>query len=519
MKWMLVHACLACLLWTPAFAAGGQDPIVITTLGAIRGTDGIVQAWKGIPYAAPPVGALRWRPPQPAAGWTGVRDATRFGNDCMQAPWIVSSGQAFSEDCLTVNVWAAKPRTPAGRPVLVFIYGGAFIGGTSGYPIYDGERLAADGAVVVSLNYRVGIFGFLAHPGLTAESPMHASGNYGLLDQIAALRWIKANVSAFGGDPHRVTVFGESAGAASIAMLMTSPLARGLFEGAIIESPVLPQLATLPAAEAGGARLSTDIAALRARSAQSLLEHNTDFYPLPASSVLTLSFPAPIVDGYCLPAQPRAAYAAGRIPAIPTLVGINADEGRMFLPEAGKTTLHAYRDWLQATFGKSAPTLTLQYPATDDASARSAWSAASGDGTFAEAARSIARGMSRHEPRTYAYLFTRSVQDLPPVPTHSEELQFVFGTLDVPGFTGRPTPDAADRRLSEVMRHAWVRFAATGNPNGAGLVAWPAYAAATDPYLEFGTEIRTGAARHALGLDAFTRFFDAAHQGGPAAAP
>ena len=265
--------------------------------GALAG-EGVV-AFKGIPYAAPPVGDLRWRPPSSPASWNGVRDGSHFGDDCMQTPYVIPTGQKASEDCLTVSVWTGSDYRKARRPVMVFFYGGAFIGGSSAYPLYDGARLAHEGVVVVGFNYRVGIFGFLAHPQLTAESVQHASGNYGLMDQVAALKWVRDNIEAFGGDPQRVTAFGESAGASSIAVLMTSPLAAGLFQRAIIQSPTLPPLASLAAAEAAGAGVGTDVAALRKLDAAQLLTYNDRFFPRSSQrSAGSMGFPAPIVDGY-----------------------------------------------------------------------------------------------------------------------------------------------------------------------------------------------------------------------------
>jgi para-nitrobenzyl esterase len=264
-----------------------------------------IVSFKGIPYAAPPIGPLRWRPPQPPLSWLGVRDATRFGADCMQTPYVISTAQKTSEDCLTLSVWTAAHYRNARRPVMVFIYGGAFIGGSAAYPLYDGAKLAAEGVVVVGFNYRVGIFGFLAHPQLSAESAQKTSGNYGLLDQIAALKWVKANIAEFGGDPARVTVFGESAGAVSIALLMTSPLARGLFEQAILQSAVVLPLAGLTEAEQSGAAVGAKIDALRQLSAEQLLTHNGDFFPRATHNVMAMTFPSPIVDGYVLPVQPR----------------------------------------------------------------------------------------------------------------------------------------------------------------------------------------------------------------------
>ncbi|HEY0767777.1 MAG TPA: carboxylesterase family protein, partial [Steroidobacteraceae bacterium] len=277
-------AALALLSSAPAAAATGLPAhrVIETNSGAVAGSGNDVLAFKGIPFAAPPVGSLRWRPPQPPLPWQGVRDATRFGEDCVQTPYVIPTGQGVSEDCLTINVWTSAHGTGRHRAVMVFIYGGAFVGGSSAYPLYDGVKLAALGVVVVSFNYRAGIFGFLAHPMLSAESPEHASGNYGLLDQIAALKWVRTNIEAFGGDPGRVTVFGESAGAVSIAVLMTSPLVRGLFRQAILQSPALPPLAGLAAAERSGATIDADLAVLRRLSAEQLLARNGDFFPRPA---------------------------------------------------------------------------------------------------------------------------------------------------------------------------------------------------------------------------------------------
>ena len=489
----------------PMARAQTTGPTVRTTLGTVVGTEGAVRSWKGIPFARPPVGELRWKPPQPAIPWKGARDARRFGNDCMQSPWILSSGQSVSEDCLTLNVWA--PRRSGGRrlPVLVFIYGGAYLGGTGGYAFYNGERLAADGAVVVNFHYRVGVFGFLAHPLLTAESPVHASGNYGLLDQIAALKWIRANIAAFGGDPRRVTVFGESAGAVSIACLMASPLAAGLFDGAILQSPVLPTLVTLGEGEAAGTRLGRDLVALRAMNAGELLMYNPDFFAPTPHRIMTASFPAPILDGYSLPVQPRQAFISGPVHAVPTIVGVMADEGRNVVSDEMPVTLASYREWLEVTFGSRAAEFARLYPASDDQTARQALALASGQGAFDESARTIARGVAAHQRRTYSYLFSRSLQGLPPAATHSEDLWYVFGTLDQPGFTRRPAANQDDWALSARIRAAWIRFARTGDPNGAGLPSWPAYDG-TDPYLEFGDVIRPGVGRHTQELDAFTRF-------------
>jgi carboxylesterase type B/inosine-uridine nucleoside N-ribohydrolase len=473
-------------------------PIVQTTGGAVAGSEGNVRAFKGIPYAAPPIGSLRWRPPQPPVPWQGVRDASRFGEDCEQVPYVIPTGQSASEDCLTVNVWTPAHRSGERLPVMVFVYGGGFIGGSAAYPLYDAAKLAAHGVVVVSFNYRVGVFGFLAHPQLSQESPQHASGNYGLLDQIAALNWVKANIAAFGGDAGRVTAFGESAGAVSIAVLMTSPLAHGLFSQAILHSPTLPPLASLAAAERRGAALGSDVVALRQVSAAELLTHNGEFFVPQTRKIMPFPFPAPIVDGYVVPRQPRAVFQDGVAHAVPAIVGIAADEGRMF---TANETVAGYQAWLRDAFAPVADQLLRLEPATTDASARTAVATLRGDATFGESARLIARGIAPHQPRTFFYLFSHSVAGAAQPATHSEILPFLFGSLDEPSFIRHPPAEDADWQLSAAIMQAWTRFAERGDPNGADLPHWPAYERGGDPYLEFGTAIRAGHAYHKTQLD------------------
>jgi para-nitrobenzyl esterase len=503
--WVMLAASLASLLSLTAVAAPAQPaPVVGTTAGAVSGTGGEILTFKGIPYAAPPTGPLRWRPPQPPASWPGVRDATGFGDDCMQTPYVIPTGQRASEDCLTVSVWTPARARGAPRPVMVFIYGGAFIGGSCAYPLYDATRLAAQGVVVACFNYRVGIFGFLAHPLLSAESPRRSSGNYGLLDQLAALEWVRANIAAFGGDPHRVTVFGESAGAVSIALLMTSPLARGLFAQAILQSPVVPPLASLAAAERSGAAVDADLGALRRAGAAQLLVHNGDFFPPSTHNVMAVAFPAPIVDGYVVRRQPRSAFRNGDVNAVPAIVGISADEGRMF---TAAQSVASYQAWMREKFGSLADRLLQLNPAATDAAATGASATILGDATFGESARLIARGIAQHQPGTFAYVFSRSVAGGTHPATHSEELPFVFGSLTAPSFIRHPAPDHTDLELSATLLRTWARFAASGDPNGPGLPRWPAFDRATEPYLEFGTDIRAGRAWHQRQLDALESFY------------
>jgi para-nitrobenzyl esterase len=491
-----------------SLSTAADGPVVVTRAGAVRGSAGYPEVYRGIPYAAPPVGRLRWHAPMPAKHWAGVRDGTRFGNDCMQAPWIVSSGVPFSEDCLTLNVWTPAHGAGLRRPVIVYLYGGGFIGGSGAYALYDGGALAREGVIVVNLNYRVGVLGFLAHPALAAESPRRASGNYGLMDQIAALEWIQRNIAAFGGDPTRVTIFGESAGAVSVAMLLVSPRAKGLFQTAILQSTTVPWLSGKADAEAAGARLGADIEALRKVPAEQLLAHNFDFFPHSSYEFLDLEFPSPTIDGDLISEQPRSAFARGAINPAVVVVGYNADEGGMFMPADRKQTKASYEAWATKHFQALAPAVLAVTPALDDAVAQGAMSAVLGDAVFNESGRMVARAAARAGLRTYAYLFTKSVANRPPVPWHSESVRYVFGTLDAGGFVPwRPAADAGDHILSRTMRRYWARFATRGDPNGAGLPHWPAYDPLTDPYLEFSEPVRAGAGFRREALDLAERYW------------
>ena len=507
MMWLRVVS-ISVLAVAALQASAAAGPVVTTRAGAVRGVAGYPDVFRGIPYAAPPVGRLRWHAPVPARPWTGVRDATHFGNDCMQAPWIVSSGVPFSEDCLTLNIWTPAHGAGARLPVIVYLYGGGFIGGSGAYALYDGGALAREGVVVVNLNYRVGVLGFLAHPGLAAESPRHASGNYGLMDQVAALRWIHDNIAAFGGDPSRVAIFGESAGAVSVAMLLVSPQAKGLFQTAILQSTTIPVLSRQADAEAAGARRGAEIDALRKVPAQQLLAHNFAFFPHSPYELMDMEFPSPTLDGDLLPEQPRSAFARGAINPSVVVVGYNADEGGMFMPADQKQTKASYEGWVAKHFRTLAPDVLRITPASDDAAAQGAMSRVLGDAVFNESGRMVARAAARAGLRTYAYLFTKSVANRPPAPWHSESVRYVFGTLDAPGFVPwRPAADAGDHILSRTMRRYWARFASRGDPNGAGLPYWPAYDLRTDPYLEFAEPVHAGAGFRHDALDLAERYW------------
>jgi para-nitrobenzyl esterase len=481
---------------------------VRTTQGVVEGTvtqDG-VQAWLGIPFAAPPVGELRWKPPQPAAVWPGIFSATHFAPSCIQP--LRDHGIAYyvgddpiAEDCLYLNVWAPPRAAHEPKlPVIVYIYGGSFVAGSSRKPLYVGDRLAAKGAVVVGLNYRLGALGFMALPELSAESPAHASGNYGLLDQIAALRWVKANIAAFGGDPDRVTIMGQSAGAISIALLQTSPLANGLFQrivalsGSPYSSPTTDRTPTLGEGETQGKALQAklgvnDLAALRR---------------MPADKFVTAQGPyvAPIIDGLAITRAPFAVYAAHEQADVPVLLGTVRDEA--LSPLASVTTLAAYRAAVGRMFAEKAHAVMKLYPATDDAKARDAARALAHDVGFSTIMRSWARIQSADgKAPVYAYWFDRrhpytsgvAFTDLDPLTTginHTDDVPYWLGTFD--SLNGpRRTRDWTrhDRDMSDRMQAALVTFAASGNPNTRTLgIDWPRYDPTGERMIAFGDTTR-----------------------------
>ena len=468
-------------------AADAPAPVAQTTGGLVAGTGGDVRSFKGIPFAAPPIGPLRFKPPQPAAGWTGTRDATAFGPECIQ---FGPPGTVMSEDCLTANVWtSAAPG--AGAPVMFWIYGGGYAVGGSSYPVYDGTALARHGVVVISFNYRLNVFGFLAHPQLSAESPNHTSGNYGVLDILAALRWARDNARAFGGDPGNITIMGESAGAGAVSALLSMPRTHGMYRRAIMESaPVFRPELTLAQAEAAGTALAAgaDIAALRALPAADLLHRAPALDPDTRSDLpITLG---PIADGYVLQDE-RATYAAGKQNIVPIIVGNNASEGSFFARGVPVKTLDMYAAALQKRFGAAAAEARTLWPAATDADALAAESTIVGDLDINTGVRKMAIAMAQHEPGVYRYLFTRARAGK--VPGHTDELPYVFGTPTVNGL-GLPGPpfDAVDAAVSETMLTLWTNFAKTGNPNPPGTAVWPPYTVKDDRFIVFGDTTTTG---------------------------
>jgi para-nitrobenzyl esterase len=446
-------------------------------LAGVRDAATGVRAYLGVPFAAPPVGALRWRPPAPVLPWDGVRRADRFAPQCVQpgraadSVYAEFSGvQPMSEDCLCLNLWTPAAAADEALPVMVWIHGGAFQQGSAANPVFVRGDLAQQGVVLVTINYRLGPFGFMAHPELSAEAG-GSSGNYGLLDMAAALRWVQRNVAAFGGDPAKVTVFGQSAGGHGVVALMASPEARGLFRHAIAQSFGISPTEDLAAGEAQGLGFAggDSIASLRALSADALLQR----YLAQGARFM------PIVDGRFLTRTLAQTFEAGEQQAVPFLTGWNRDEGTAF-PAAASA--EAFRAQLKQRFGERAGAAEAFYPAADDAQAAASSRALFGDGLFAGGVHAAARAQALRAP-TYVYHFVhmqpfrpgQRYREADPATAlgvfHSSEYPYVFGT------TRELTRDwgAEDDRMTALMQGCWTRFAKTGNPNGEGLPHWPLF--------------------------------------------
>lgn len=470
-----------------AGAAAFAADVVHTEAGNVEGTasaDAKIRIFRGVPFAAPPVGDLRWQAPQHVQGWTGVRKAVEFGPRCMQGH--IYSDMIFrdsgpSEDCLYLNVWTPASSADARLPVMVWIYGGGFAAGAGSEPRQDGENLARQGVVVVNFNYRLGIFGFFSHPDLAKESGHNASGNYGLLDQVAALQWVRNNIAAFGGDPGKVTIFGESAGSFSVSALMASPLSRDLFQGAIGESGAFfgktlnaKSLSDSEKADAKFAQtaLGTDsLKALRGKSADELLQA-----ALKEKNAIRF---VPNIDGYFLPEPAAAIYESGKQAHVPLLAGWNADEGSYHtIFEDQKPTAQGFEAWARKHFGDKASEILRLYPAATDEEAKASAQALAGDQFIGYSTwKWINMQLKTGKAAVYRYRF----EDAPPNATddqgesrgayHSAEIEFVFDVLPSKNLPWRPE----DRKLSDEMATYWANFAKRGNPNGEGLVEWPPY--------------------------------------------
>ena len=471
----------AAILLTVSFflsSLTGRAAPVPTETGLVAGTieEGI-QTFRGIPYAAPPTGELRWKPPQPAAHWEGIYQADHFGAHPVQSVQygdMIFRDAGPSEDCLTLNVWCPTADPGAKLPVMVWIYGGGFQGGGSSEARHDGHNLAKKGVIVVSMNYRLGVFGFLAHPALTGESEHHASGNYGLLDQAAALAWVRRNIAAFGGDPQRLTIFGESAGSFSVSALMASPLSRDLVQGAIGESgaffrKTLAAL-SLDEAEKNGLKLAESIGApsladLRAKSVDDLLK-----------AVKATGAPhfGPVVDGWYLPKPVHEIYAAGEQAHVPLLAGWNADEHST--AESNSTTVETFIKEAKKQFGEDAEKFLALYPATSLTETHASAAALASDQFIASATwRWLEwQTLTGGGKPVYRYRFDRVI----PQPAgesargayHAGEIEYVFNNL---AYKQLPFTED-DHHLAEQMSSYWTNFAKNGDPNAPGLPEWPA---------------------------------------------
>jgi para-nitrobenzyl esterase len=468
----------------PASAGVESAPIVHAPAGAVQGrTEGALNVFKGIPYALPPVGAARWSAPQAMPDWEGVREAHDFGPVCMQnarAGESVYSQEigAMSEDCLTLNIWA--PKDAQNAPVLVWIHGGALVAGASSEMLYDGARLAEEGVVVVSINYRLGVLGFLAHAELSAESPRGVSGNYGLLDQIEALRWVERNIGAFGGDAGNVTIAGESAGALSVMYLMIAPDARGLFAKAIsqsgymISTPALKQSVQGEySAEAVGAYIGAqlnapDIAALRALDASALVSGAA------AARYVTTA----TIDGVVLPGQMVDVFKSGQQAPVPMIAGFNSGEIRTLtvLAPPVPATAAEYESAIRERYRDLADDFLALYPSSD---MQESIYATTRDGLYGWSAVEMAMGQTAIGAPGYLYLWDHGYPAMEQAGLHAfhaSELPYMFGNLSRTPPNWPPVPDSAEERaLADMMVDYWTSFARSGIPAAAQAPAWPAY--------------------------------------------
>ena len=490
---LAIHLAALTVVTTAAFAS---NPLKIKTdKGKVEGTlttDGQVRAFKGIPYAAPPVGNLRWQPPQPPAKWFGTLTAHDFGHRCILAnafPDMVFHDPGPSLDCFTLNVWTPAHAHPGSLPVMVWVYGGGFVAGSTSEARQDGQFLAHRNVVIVSMNYRLGIFGFFAHPALTAESPHHASGNYGLLDQAAALAWVKRNITAFGGDPNNITLFGESAGSFSVSSQMASPISRNLLAKAIGESGAAFHSSSLgypPLAKAEQDDAAFALAAFHTSSLADLRKLSPDDLVHAATAHTTPPPPrfGPDVDGYFLPQSVPDIYAAGQQAHIPLLAGWNADEARArVILSPIKTTVATFTAQAQNDFGPDASKFLAVYPTTTDAEAtRSAGDYASDHFIVYSTWAWLEAQVKTGQAPVYRYRLDLGSPGDTHHPAaigafHSDDIEYVFGTLDSrDGATWRPE----DRALSDQIQQYWTNFARNGDPNAPNLPTWPTYAPATN---------------------------------------
>ena len=499
-RWVYAIVCLLLFSPLPTQCAEPITPVLQVESGKLTGlvldqASGL-SVFRGIPYAAPPVGELRWRPPRTLATWKGVRACNQFS----AIPWQRRTGTSKkSEDCLYLNVWTTAAGKQARLPVMVWIHGGGLNKGWGHIGKYDGSAFARQGVVLVSINYRLGPLGYLAHPALSAESDQGVSGNYGFLDQIASLEWVRQNIAAFGGDPDNVTIFGESAGGTSVAVLSVSPRARGLFHRAILQSPWMfgftsslaePNTMELkrptgsfPGAEELGSRWANKfvagegaaaLAQLRKMSAQELVDAG--------------SYDARVtVDGWLLPGRPVELFAQGKQADVPMMIGTTRNEGNYFIRYVGSKSRTEFEEKLNRFYGHAGGDVARLYPGDSAQELTGAGCLFCTDSWFLQPSRRMLQGMRHVKSAAYQYMFARSSKSYPKLGApHAVELAYVFDTLN------EKTASTEDRQLAQTMNRCWAQFARTGNPNAAGLPTWPTYTMEQRQYLVLDHEITQG---------------------------
>lgn len=506
MKKLIVCVLLLFLTSCASTTSVGVQTELGKITGKLSGEDPVVTIYKGIPYAAPPVDQLRWKPPQPVKPWQGVKAMNKFGNTCLQRKgW--GSNKSMSEDCLYLNVWTPAKAENEKMPVMFWIHGGGFTGGSGNL---NGKPLAERGVVVVSINYRLGPLGFFAHPLLSKESDNGVSGNYGILDMVQALKWVQTNIAQFGGDKDNVTIFGESAGGAAVYILCSSDLTKGLFHKAIAESPWVTDEAIAPltrpaydqeAVETTGIRIAKKflkdseptLAKLRGIDAKELVKKTQKGFRLPAA-----------VEGYVMKDNPANLFEKGFQQSRPFIAGTNTDEGTMFSWGADKMTVEEFNDKARKLYKDSADAILDVYNVTSKDQVKQAVYQSINDAWFAQPARWMVRSMSKKNKDTYLYHFAHQSIDWPEGgSSHAAEITFVFGGRE----PKKQTPSY--NKLSDAMMTYWTQFAKTGNPNSDGLPEWPRYTEKTDQNIVLDTDIGIESNYLKKNLDTLERVYKA----------
>ena len=506
--------------FSPVLRADQKTPVVEIASGKLTGVvldePASLAVFRGIPYAAPPVGELRWRPPCPVESWDGVRACDKFSAISWQRR---KSSSSMSEDCLYLNIWTTGVGKADKLPVMVWIHGGGLNNGWGHIAKYDGSQFARQGVVLVSINYRLGSLGYLAHPGLSAESDKGVSGNYGFLDQIESLKWVRQNIKAFGGDPEKVTIFGESAGGTSVAVLAVSPLARGLFHRAVLQSSWMfgftsslaepntidlkRPIGAFPSAEALGTKWANSfvegegqatISQLRKIDAKQLIEAGS------SNTRVT-------VDGWLLPGRPVELFSHGKQADVPMMIGTTKDEGNYFIRYVGSKSREQFQQKLNGFYGAAGAQVASLYPGETEKELTAAGCLFCTDSWFLQPSRRMLQGMRQVKSPAYQYLFARSSKSYPYLGApHAVELAYVFDTVN------RETASKADRKLAETMNRCWAQFAKTGNPNAAGFPEWPTYTMESREYLVLDHEMRRDARLRDKACDVLDRASKAVYQ-------